>query len=421
MIKHLFFLTVRYPFDFIGGVYEEKEIENLATTFEKVVVIAGNASAEKISKSYYYPSNCSAYRFECATSNQSKLVAIIRLFFSSLFWEELYAILFKLKLKPNLSILKTMVVDFLKAEQLKKKILVCLKEEQLKLEEVLFYSFWNDHRALALALLKKKHKNCKVISRSHGGDVYYERHVNHYLPFKHFIFDTFDAVYPISISSSTYFLEKLGTVKTFLKAFRLGVSNPYGKQNYRVDKQLRIISCSQIVPIKRVDLLVEGLSTIEQFSFDWHHIGGDYYKESFQQFCSSKLKATNQLFKLTGELTNHEVVNYYHTNTFDVFVNVSSGEGIAVSIMEAMSFGIPVIATDVGGTAEIVIDGYNGFLLSSSPSPSEVASLLESFYKLSDHEKEKLRNNAFETWRIHFNEKVNYAAFRSEIIDEYLN
>ena len=38
-----------------------------------------------------------------------------------------------------------------------------------------------------------------------------------------------------------------------------------------------------------------------------------------------------------------------------MFINLSSSEGIPVSIMEAQSFGIPVIATNVGGSGEIVV------------------------------------------------------------------
>ena len=39
------------------------------------------------------------------------------------------------------------------------------------------------------------------------------------------------------------------------------------------------------------------------------------------------------------------------------------GEGISNSILESMAFGVPVIATNKGGTPEIVDDGKNGLLL----------------------------------------------------------
>lgn len=41
----------------------------------------------------------------------------------------------------------------------------------------------------------------------------------------------------------------------------------------------------------------------------------------------------------------------------------SLGEGLPVSILEAMALGIPVIATDVGGTRELVDDGVTGFVV----------------------------------------------------------
>lgn len=48
---------------------------------------------------------------------------------------------------------------------------------------------------------------------------------------------------------------------------------------------------------------------------------------------------------------------------FDVFVLSSLTEGISLTLLEAMAAGIPVIATNVGGTPEIIDDGISGFLI----------------------------------------------------------
>jgi L-malate glycosyltransferase len=47
----------------------------------------------------------------------------------------------------------------------------------------------------------------------------------------------------------------------------------------------------------------------------------------------------------------------------DVFVNSSTSEGVSVTILEAMAAGLPVVATSVGGTPEVVVDGVTGALV----------------------------------------------------------
>ncbi|HBX71114.1 MAG TPA: hypothetical protein DEH25_17485 [Chloroflexi bacterium] len=47
----------------------------------------------------------------------------------------------------------------------------------------------------------------------------------------------------------------------------------------------------------------------------------------------------------------------------DIFVLASDWEGISLAILEAMAAGLPVIATDVGGNPEVVVDGETGVLV----------------------------------------------------------
>ncbi len=54
---------------------------------------------------------------------------------------------------------------------------------------------------------------------------------------------------------------------------------------------------------------------------------------------------------------------------FDIFVLPSKAEGIPNVILEAMACGLPVIATDVGGNRELLVEGETGFLV--PPSDSE--------------------------------------------------
>ena len=80
---------------------------------------------------------------------------------------------------------------------------------------------------------------------------------------------------------------------------------------------------------------------------------------------------TNVRIILAGRMSNGEVLHYYETHSFDVFVNVSTNEGVPVSIMEAISYNIPAVATDVGATSEVVTPN-SGVLVSENPTIEEI-------------------------------------------------
>jgi glycosyltransferase involved in cell wall biosynthesis len=66
--------------------------------------------------------------------------------------------------------------------------------------------------------------------------------------------------------------------------------------------------------------------------------------------------------------------------TLDVAVNTSDREGSSLSIMEYMEAGLPVVATRVGGTPDLVLDGVTGLLVpprAPEPLAAAVARLLD--------------------------------------------
>jgi glycosyltransferase involved in cell wall biosynthesis len=79
--------------------------------------------------------------------------------------------------------------------------------------------------------------------------------------------------------------------------------------------------------------------------------------------------------------------------------------------MEAQSFGIPVLATNVGGTNEIVND-LNGFLINPAISDIEIAEIIKlNFNKDLTNKRIESRNN----WNKNYNAENNYINFCSII------
>jgi L-malate glycosyltransferase len=63
---------------------------------------------------------------------------------------------------------------------------------------------------------------------------------------------------------------------------------------------------------------------------------------------------------------------------FDVYTNTSTHEGVSLTILEAMAAALPVVATRVGGTPEVVVDRDTGLLVPAR-SAGDLASALASF------------------------------------------
>ncbi len=110
---------------------------------------------------------------------------------------------------------------------------------------------------------------------------------------------------------------------------------------------------------------------------------------------SNQVKAkTEQLgiqknFRLAGFISDRDLPLYY--NVADFFVLPSkSGEGLPLVALEAMACGLPVIATNVGGISEIMIDGYGKLVPPNSPA-SLAEAVLEFSHKQFEHGKRDLR------------------------------
>jgi len=191
-----------------------------------------------------------------------------------------------------------------------------------------------------------------------------------------------------------------------------------GVVSHTKNDKLYIISCSVVRKVKRLDLLIEALTQLEkeQIPFLWTHIGDGPEFEKIKKLAQKKLD--NKNFQFTGFLKNHAVLNWYRENPATVFINLSSSEGVPVAIMEAISMGLPVIATDVGGTREIVDSNLNGYLLKKDCTIQDIVDCFYKFYCMNENDFNEMCNRALKTWSEKSNAEVLYSNFVNKLIEK---
>lgn len=287
-------------------------------------------------------------------------------------------------------------------------------------DELIWYSYWMHIPAYAGERLNRKlGKHCFAITRAHGGDLYLDRGVEGYQPFHEHLYRHLDEIAVISEHGRRYLTEHYGE-SSKVKVFRLGavdcgVCNPYvGREVFH------IVTCSRTVPLKRLDRLVDALCLLTDHPIHWTHLGDGETQEKLKNYAREKLPA-NVSVDYYGMVPNEEVYEVMGTQPFHVFVNVSSTEGIPVSIMEAMSFYIPIIATDVGGTAEIVDNGRSGILLPVDFSNDQLADAIRRFIAMPEEQYVQYRKNAREQYAQRYDATKNHREFLNHLKSIQLN
>ena len=133
-------------------------------------------------------------------------------------------------------------------------------------------------------------------------------------------------------------------------------------------------------------------SIIKNLNLEWIHFGDGELRKDLEELAKNKLANVN--YNFTGNISNEKILNFYSENYVDLFLNVSSSEGIPVSIMESLSAGIPVIATNVGGNNEI-INNKNGSIIDSDFRTEELSTKIYNYSKLKETKIIQYRENAY--------------------------
>jgi len=343
--------------------------------------------------------------------NKNNFKTLMKVLTSGIFYKELFI---NHIIHPG--ILKHIFIstrDFLFYEEILKQY---IRKQQKK--NILFYSYWHTEACYAIQSLKSDYTNIQIISRIHGFDLYQERREYNYMPLKRQYLDNIDRIYTISYEGKDYVINTYGYDQKRIDVSRLGVEDRNIVTESNELYTFHIVSCSHLTQVKRLDKIIESLyisaSKNLHINYIWTHIGdGELYNTLFNLAKEKLDPLSNIQFEFKGNIANKDVYRFYRGNKVDAFINVSESEGAPVTIMEAMSCHIPIVAPDVGGVSSMVLDGTNGSLLSSECNVSDVVNALNNikFFK-----SKSIRNNSYNIFLEKYYAKTNYESFLDSLI-----
>lgn len=405
--NYLILFTAEFPYGNKGETFLETEIKYLANSFNSVTIVPSSKSSYRRA----LPRNVAVDdRLTTNNPDKSKKLAILlkntllvcRMLISEITDKGTYVVINNFK----------EYLDFI-AQQLVKSAKI-KSIPNLRCERVTIYDYWFQNSTLALSILKQRQIIPDFISRGHGYDIYDERNKHTGIKFRFWIIKRIMAVYVISEYGASYFRSKIA--KKFhskIIVSKLGVEKPKQIFSYEKKDKALIVSCSRILSFKhveRIPLILAELNT----QIHWVHFGGGPAKNQVEANCHNL--PNNITFELKGNVNNADVLKFYQENNIDLFISLSTSEGLPVSMMEAQSHGVPIVAFSISGIPEIVKEGKTGLLLNQEETNTEIALKLEKALKSKFH-----RKNIRDFHDEYFNATKNYEKFTRSLIQREKN
>ena len=404
--KVLIVLINDVPFN-DGEPFFENEIKFLSNKFDEIVVFSVNGHKnEKATRAVN--DNVRVFPLSC---NHNRLKYLLKGLLSS---NKIFNI-HKIHSKRKITALYLKGKNF----DIAKKSVLALKSNLSLDADYYIYSYWLT-LGISLCLIRNylfsvTNKRPRTISRCHGYDVYSELQPFGYHPFQKEVVEELDGIFPCSEFGTNYLKTKYPNISNRINVARLS-SNDHGMKEFNFnDSTKRFVTVAGFRPIKRLDLFAKAFSILakERNDIFWDAFGsGEEYDTVLK---IAKENGVLDRIYFHGNVPNDDIYDYYKKNNVFFYINTSFSEGISVSIMEAISFGIPVLATDVGGTSEIV-DESNGFLVARDISPEELAVSLMQTLNLDKNRYNQLRINSRTKWEKLYNSKYNLELWYKNLV-----
>jgi glycosyltransferase involved in cell wall biosynthesis len=147
--------------------------------------------------------------------------------------------------------------------------------------------------------------------------------------------------------------------------------------------RIRLICVCRLVSRKGLEFLVEAMQELKRDGITLDIVGSGPEQQRLAEQIRSR--GLGDHIRLTGYVGSEHLHRYYHQA--DVFVLPSLSESFGQVLLEAMSSGLPIVASAIGGIPEIIRDKTNGLLVP----PKDAKALVQAIRWLADNPRQRVR------------------------------
>ncbi len=406
----LIFFPLSYPYTIAKEeTFLKDEVSTINKTFLNFILIPSIINEDK-----YKLDDSISINLNLAKYLNKKSSLLLLLFNIHFFWLFIIEILSNKNSLKNIKKLILYIWNTVKIYNWIKKNLDPIIQSNKDSQKIL-YTFWFTHLTTALCYYYKNSKNIKIVTRTHGIDLYEYRN-NNYIPLREFSIKHLSKIYFVSETGKNYMIQKYPKYINKYFTYPLGVKSHGSINILEKNNEFHFISCSNVDHNKNVKLILYALKEVALKHKDkiihWTHFGSGELLDDLLNTIKN-LFCPNLKVDLMGYQPNGVIFEFYKNKSINAFITTSHSEGgRPLSVQEALSFGIPVIASSVGGITEIINES-NGYLLSSKPSIYELIDAITTVIHNPELWEQK-RSQAIKT----FTEKCNSEVLTYKFIEE---